>query len=113
MSVLAFASEDEREATLKFTAAWTLTIQNISRGIRRPLAPEEVREFGESEQFRAGGSSRDSRMVTGPADAVVARLRELKAEAEVDEIVVVTPSLDRARRQASYRAIADAWRGVD
>ena len=31
-------------------------------------------------------------------------------EAEVDEIVVVTPNLDRARRTASFRAIADAWR---
>jgi hypothetical protein len=49
-------------------------------------------------------------MVTGSAQDVVQRLRELKAAAEVDEIVVVTPSLDRARRQASYRAIADAWR---
>ena len=29
---------------------------------------------------------------------------------EADEIVVVTPSLDRDRRIGSYVAIADAWR---
>jgi alkanesulfonate monooxygenase SsuD/methylene tetrahydromethanopterin reductase-like flavin-dependent oxidoreductase (luciferase family) len=66
-----------------------------------------------SEEFRAGGPRRDGRMATGSASAVVEQLRALKAEAEVDEIVVVTPSLDRARRQASYRAIADAWRAVE
>jgi hypothetical protein len=41
---------------------------------------------------------------------VVERLLELKEQAEVDEIVVVTPNLDRGRRTASFRAIADAWR---
>jgi luciferase family oxidoreductase group 1 len=111
MSVLAFAGEDEADVT-EFEAGWTLTIQNIRRGIREPLRPEAVREFAASEEFRAGGSRRDGRMATGSAAAVVQRLRELKAEAEVDEIVVVTPSLDRARRQASYRAIADAWRAT-
>ncbi len=30
--------------------------------------------------------------------------------AQVDEIVAVTPSLDRARRAASFTALADAWR---
>jgi alkanesulfonate monooxygenase SsuD/methylene tetrahydromethanopterin reductase-like flavin-dependent oxidoreductase (luciferase family) len=49
-------------------------------------------------------------MVTGTPDAVVARLQEMKAAAQVDEIVVVTPGADRARRTASFVAIADAWR---
>ncbi len=49
-------------------------------------------------------------MVTGGPKAVAERLLEMKAGAEVDEIVVVTPSLDRDRRIGSYRAIADAWR---
>jgi hypothetical protein len=43
---------------------------------------------------------------------VVERLLELKEQAEVDEIVVVTPNLDRGRRTASFRAIADAWRAA-
>jgi luciferase family oxidoreductase group 1 len=109
MSVLAYAGENDEDVT-EFEAGWTLTIQNIRRGMREPLRPEAVREFAASEQFRAGGSARDGRMVTGPADEVARRLRELKDEAEVDEIAVVTPSVDRGRRQASYRAIADAWR---
>jgi hypothetical protein len=32
--------------------------------------------------------------------------------AQADEIVVVTPSLDRDRRTASFTALADAWRSV-
>src|SRR5215469_12623312 len=106
MSVLAFASEDS-DAVADFEAAWTLTRRNIRRGVREPLAPETIREFRESGEFKRGG---DARMVTGEPKAVVERMAEMKALAEVDEIVVVTPSLDRGRRKASFAAIADAWR---
>jgi hypothetical protein len=34
----------------------------------------------------------------------------MKQLAQADEIVVVTPSLDRQRRISSYTALADAWR---
>ena len=108
MSVLAFASEDE-QAIIEFEAGWTLTIQNLRRGKREPLRPDEVRELAESAEFRSG--SRDGhRMVTGEPKTVAERLLEMKELAEVDEIVVVTPSLKRDRRKASYTAIADAWR---
>jgi alkanesulfonate monooxygenase SsuD/methylene tetrahydromethanopterin reductase-like flavin-dependent oxidoreductase (luciferase family) len=108
MSVLAFASDDA-EAVVEFEAAWTLTRQNIRRGVREPLRPEQVREFAQSAEFRSGRQD-DGRMVTGEPDAVATRLLEMRKLAEVDEIVVVTPSLDRDRRRASYVAIADAWR---
>ncbi len=108
MSVLAFASEDA-DAVADFEAAWTLTRRNIQRGVREPLAPETVREFRESDEFKSARRG-DGRMVTGEPKAVVERLMEMKAIAEVDEIVVVTPSLDRGRRKASFAAIADAWR---
>jgi luciferase family oxidoreductase group 1 len=101
MSVLTFASQDP-DAVLEFEAAWALTMANLARNKREPLRPEEVREYAASEAFRsaraAGVGATDGRMVTGSADQVVARLRELKAEAQVDELVLVTPSLDRARR---------------
>jgi luciferase family oxidoreductase group 1 len=109
MSVLSFASDDP-DAVAEFEAGWTLTIANLRRGIREPLRPEQVREYARSPEFRRDG--RDGRMVTGEAKAVVERLLELKAEAEVDEIVVVTPNLDRTRRTASFRAIADSWRAA-
>jgi hypothetical protein len=48
-------------------------------------------------------------MVTGEAKQVAERLLDMKDRAQVDEIVVVTPSLDRVRRIASYRQIAEAW----
>jgi len=108
MSVLAFASDDG-EAVTEFEAAWTLTIANIRRGIREPLRPEQVREFARSPEFTAG-QQLDGRMVTGEPKAVAERLLEMKRLAEVDEIVVVTPSLDRERRRGSYAALADAWR---
>jgi luciferase family oxidoreductase group 1 len=109
MSVLSFASDDP-DAVAEFEAGWTLTIANLRRGIREPLRPEQVREYARSPEFRRDG--RDGRMVTGEAKAVVERLLELKADAEVDEIVVVTPNLDRTRRTASFRAIADSWRAA-
>lgn len=108
MSVLAFASDDD-EAVMEFEAAWTLTIQNLRRGIREPLRPEHVRQFARSDAFRRGTGD-DTRMVTGAAKAVAERLLEMKELAEADELVVLTPSLDRARRTDSYRALAEAWR---
>jgi alkanesulfonate monooxygenase SsuD/methylene tetrahydromethanopterin reductase-like flavin-dependent oxidoreductase (luciferase family) len=68
-----------------------------------------VREFARSAEFRAG-RNQDGRMVTGEPKVVVERLAAMKESAQVDEIVVVTPSLDRARRTGSYVAVADAWR---
>jgi luciferase family oxidoreductase group 1 len=109
MSVLSFASDDP-EAVAEFEAGWTLTIANLRRNVREPLRPEQVRDYARSEAFRAAPD--DGRMVTGEPKAVVERLLELKEQAEVDEIVVVTPNLDRGRRTASFRAIADAWRAA-
>jgi luciferase family oxidoreductase group 1 len=109
MSVLAFASEDQ-EAVIAFEAGWTLTRENIRRGIREPIPPEKVRERAESPSFRARREADDGRMVTGEPKAVATRLQEMKEQAQADEIVVVTPSLDRERRKASYAAIAQAWR---
>ncbi len=108
MSVLAFASDDD-EAVTEFEAAWTLTIQNIRRGIREPLPPEKVHTLARSSEFRSDRRD-DGRMVTGQPKAVAERLLEMRESAQADEIVVVTPSLDRERRKASYAALADAWR---
>lgn len=105
MSVLAYASDDDT-AVREFEAGWALTIANIRRGIREPLRPEQVRELAGSETFRAD----PNRMVTGAPAIVATRLRELAAEAQVDELVIVTPSIDRDRRIESYAAIAHALR---
>ncbi|HVB44824.1 MAG TPA: MsnO8 family LLM class oxidoreductase [Streptosporangiaceae bacterium] len=108
MSVLAFASDDE-EAVLDFEAAWSLTIANLRRGVREPLAPEQVRDLARSAAFRAARHD-DGAMVTGEPKAVAERLLEMKQHAQADEIVVVTPGLDRERRRASFEALAAAWR---
>lgn len=108
MSVLAFASDDE-DSQLEFEAGWSLTLRNLSRGVREPLRPEEVRELARSADFRAAPRD-DRRMVVGSPKQVAHRLLELKEAAQADEIVVVTPSLSRALRTTSYTEIADAWR---
>jgi alkanesulfonate monooxygenase SsuD/methylene tetrahydromethanopterin reductase-like flavin-dependent oxidoreductase (luciferase family) len=110
MSVINFASDDE-EALLEFEAAWTLTMANLRRGIREPLRPEQVTLYAQSSAFL--DRPRDSgRMIVGQPKVVAERLLELKEEAQADEIVAVTPSLDRARRTASLVALADAWRAA-
>lgn len=108
MSVLTFASDDDAAVT-EFRAGWTLTIDNLRRGVREPVAPQAVQEFAATEEFRRRDAV-DARMVTGDAASVVERLSELKAAAEVDEIVLVMPGVDRERRCQSLRDIADAWR---
>jgi alkanesulfonate monooxygenase SsuD/methylene tetrahydromethanopterin reductase-like flavin-dependent oxidoreductase (luciferase family) len=106
--VLAFASDDE-DAQREFEAAWALTMRNLARGVREPLRPEEVTAFASSPAFR-GSRRDDGRMLVGEPKQVAVRLLELKEAAGVDEVVLVTPGLDRARRTASSQALADAWR---
>jgi luciferase family oxidoreductase group 1 len=110
MSVLTFAS-DNPQAVREFEAAWTLTMRNLRRGVREPLRPEEVLTFAASDEFRDQPHDTGRMVVGAPAD-VVRRLLELREAAEADELVIVTPSLDRARRTASLVALADAWRAV-
>jgi luciferase family oxidoreductase group 1 len=110
MSVLTFASEDP-DAVREFEAAWTLTMRNLRRGVREPLRPEEVLAFAASNEFRDQPHD-TGRMVVGAPHDVAARLLELRDAAQADELVVVTPSLDRARRTASLVALADAWQAA-
>ncbi|HEY0718018.1 MAG TPA: hypothetical protein VGD68_10410, partial [Streptosporangiaceae bacterium] len=86
-------------------------MQNLRRNIREPLRPEQVLEVSRSAGFRAARRD-DGRMITGEPKVVAERLLEMKDQAQVDEIVVVTPSLDRDRRVGSYVAIADAVRAA-
>jgi luciferase family oxidoreductase group 1 len=111
MSVLAFGSDDQ-EAVLEFEAGWALTMQNLARNKREPLRPEEVVDYARSEAFRSRRQERDPRMATGTAAQVVERLLEMRDRAQVDELVLVTPSLDRKRRIGSYQDIAAAWRAA-
>ncbi len=107
LSVLAYASEQEADRR-EFEAGWVLTMQNLARGVREPLRPEAVRAHAASSSFRPDASAR-GRMAVGEPKQVVERLLELKDAAQADELVVVTPVLDRARRAASLAALAQAW----
>ena len=109
MSLLAFASDDP-ESVAQFRAAWALTMAQIRRGnLQSQLRPQEIEDAARSAEFRDDGFAWDY-MVTGKPDAVVERLLGMKTKAEADELVIVSPGVDRTRRIASYRAIAQAWR---
>ncbi|GAB4064835.1 LLM class flavin-dependent oxidoreductase [Angustibacter speluncae] len=108
ISVLAFASDDQRQRN-RFEAGWRLTMANLRRGVREPLRPEEVDALADSPQFQDLPRD-DGRMLVGSADDVVKGLRTLQEQSQADEVVVVTPSIDRASRIASFEAIAGAWR---
>lgn len=108
ISVLAFAADDRRQRN-RFEAGWRLTMANLRRGVREPLRPEEVDALADSPQF-ADLPRDDGRMLVGSADDVVKGLRSLREQSQADEVVVVTPSIDRASRIASFEAIAAAWR---
>ena len=108
MSVLTFASEDH-DAVIEFEAGWALTMHNLRRGVREPLRPEEITALARSAEFRSSARD-DGRMVVGEPKAVAERLLELRDQAHVDELVVVTPTIDRPRRTASLAAVAEAWR---
>jgi luciferase family oxidoreductase group 1 len=110
MSVLTFASQDE-DAVLEFEAGWSLTMSNLRRGVREPLRPEQVRELAQSADFRRGARD-EHRMVVGEPKVVAERLLELAGQAQVDELVVVTPSLDRVRRAGSLVELSAAWRAA-
>ena len=56
-----------------------------------------------------GGGAVPIRRVRKAFEQVAEQLRELAEQAQADELVVVTPSLDRARRTGSYVALAEAW----
>lgn len=107
ISVLTFASDDETERR-EFEAGWALTMRNLTRGVREPLRPEDVRTYAASDDFSPSGQ-RDGRMVVGEPKQVVERLLELKDAAQADEVVTVTPSLSRDRRIRSLTAVAHAW----
>jgi alkanesulfonate monooxygenase SsuD/methylene tetrahydromethanopterin reductase-like flavin-dependent oxidoreductase (luciferase family) len=81
---------------------------NIRRGIQNQLQASEIAHASHSPEFRDESFARDY-MVVGRPQAVVERLLELQAESQADELVLVSPGLDRARRIASYQAIAEEW----
>jgi luciferase family oxidoreductase group 1 len=107
VSVLAFASDDPASLAT-FEAGWRLTMANLRRGVREPLRPEEVEALASSPDFAALPRD-DGRMVVGPPGEVAAGLRAIQERTQADEVVVVTPVIDRTRRIESYRAIAAAW----
>jgi luciferase family oxidoreductase group 1 len=107
LSLLAFASEDE-DSVAQFRAAWALTMDNIRRRIQNPIVMSEIADAARAAEFHDEGYARDY-MVVGNPETVVERLIGIKAQAQADELVLVSPGLDRARRITSYQAIAGDW----
>jgi alkanesulfonate monooxygenase SsuD/methylene tetrahydromethanopterin reductase-like flavin-dependent oxidoreductase (luciferase family) len=83
-------------------------MDNIRRGIQAPIVMSEVADAARAAEFHDEGYARDY-MVVGSPETVVERLIEIKEQAQADELVLVSPGLDRARRISSYQAIAGEW----
>ncbi|MEO8303313.1 MAG: LLM class flavin-dependent oxidoreductase [Betaproteobacteria bacterium] len=108
--VWALAADSEEEARRLFMTRefWRV---GFERGIRNPLvSPEEAAGYPYSDAERATIDALRRKALVGTTAQVVARLSELAARLELDELVVVTWTFDPAPRHRSYELLAQAFR---
>lgn len=106
--VWALAADTDAEAMHLFEsrARWKMD-RNLGR-IGPLLAPEDaLRDYSPAEQL-ALARLRDSALV-GSASTVGKKLRELAAELEVDELVIITWAHDPAAQMRSYELLAQEF----
>lgn len=107
--VWALAAETDAEARrlLKTREHWRA---GFERGLRRPLVtPEEADAYPYSDVERDAIVRLRAKAIVGTADTVVARLRELAARFDLDELVIVTWTHDPAARHRSYELLAQEF----
>ncbi|HEX8740962.1 MAG TPA: LLM class flavin-dependent oxidoreductase [Casimicrobiaceae bacterium] len=101
---LAAATGAEAKRLLKTREHWRA---GFDRGLRRALVtPEEADAYPYSDDERDTIARLRAKAIAGTADAVAARLREIAARFDLDELVIVTWTHDPAARLASYELLA-------
>ncbi|NBR28328.1 MAG: LLM class flavin-dependent oxidoreductase, partial [Betaproteobacteria bacterium] len=98
-------AEAERRA-----ASIDLRRLNMDYGLNQPVptqAEAEARQYNEAERQRIAWNRR--RLVFGAPDTVKARLLELQAQFEADELMVITITGSYETRLESYRLLARAF----
>jgi len=109
LTVFAICADTAAEAGRR-AAAIDLRRLNMDYGINSPVPSQqeaESRSYTEVEKARINHNRR--RVVLGAPDAVKARLLELQAQFEADELQVITITGDYRTRLESYRLIAQAF----
>ena len=104
--VFALAADTDAEARhlLKTREYWRV---GFEKGVREPLVtPEFAAAYPYSPAELATIEALRRKSIVGTADVVGARLRELAARFDLDEIVVVTWTHDPAARRRSYELLA-------
>lgn len=104
---LAADTEEEARHLLKTREHWRV---GFEKGLREPLVtPEYAAAYAYSEAERAVVESVRRKAFVGTGEQVAARLRELAAHLELDELVIVTWTHDPAARHRSYELLAHAF----
>ena len=109
LTVFAICAESDAEAERR-AASIDLRRLNMDYGLNQPVptqAEAEARQYNEAERQRIGYNRR--RLVFGAPDTVKARLLELQAQFEADELMIITITGSYETRLESYRLLARAF----
>ena len=107
--VFALAADSEAEARrlLQTREFWRI---GFEQGIRKPLVtPEYAATYPYTDAEKVTIEKLRRRAIVGTAEQVAARLTELAARLDLDELVVVTWTHDAAPRHRSYELLAEAF----
>ena len=106
--VWALAADTEEEALHQFKTR-ERAIVDRRQGIRLPLMPPEEAERPYSPAEMATAEKLHRKAIVGSTKQVVARLKDLAKNLELDELVVVTWTYNPAPRHRSYELLAEAF----
>ena len=109
LTVFVICAETDAEAERR-AASIDLRRLNMDYGLNQPVptqAEAEARQYNEAERQRIAWNRR--RLVFGAPDTVKARLLELQAQFEADELMVITITGSYETRLESYRLLARAF----
>jgi alkanesulfonate monooxygenase SsuD/methylene tetrahydromethanopterin reductase-like flavin-dependent oxidoreductase (luciferase family) len=103
---LAADTEDEAWRLFKTREHWRV---GFEKGLREPLVtPEFAAAYAYSEGERATIEALRRKAFVGTAEQVAAKLNELAARLQLEELVIVTWTYDPVARHRSYELLAQA-----
>ncbi|MEI2733698.1 MAG: LLM class flavin-dependent oxidoreductase [Rhodoblastus sp.] len=109
LAVAVVAADSETEAE-RLAASADLNWLRRARGEYRPLpSPEEALAAPVSERERAAAQKHRRQLFVGTPAMVKARLDELAAATQADEIMITSPIYDHAARKRSYELMAKEY----
>ncbi len=109
LAVFVICADSDAEAERRATSI-DLRRLNMDYGLNQPVpsrAEAEARQFNDAEKARIAHNRR--RLVFGAPATVKARLLELQARFEADELMVITITGEYETRLESYRLLAAAF----